>query len=982
MNPNNNEEQGVATLSPSNSNGTIASTYAEIDFRGEAAQCLMRTTNYYAKAGASANNLYNKSISIIQSSGTGKSRTAEQLGEIVMTIPANLREEPGKGVKAYPPPDVVLREYFEDDYGKSDSRLRAEYAAVLEAMFDLTAAELVRLFKGLEGSELARKWAAHLRNGQSDEEVGENRKQFYQTVVDEAKAYIVEKSKKWIDRKSPNEKELEVVFADLLSSARAMVKCVAPKHSGEDNACYVYFDEAHNLTKQPKTTKTRLWSQYHNLGKVLAELCNQPIFFIFLSTNSHLQKFAPVARNCPSARASSGRFLVPPFTELPFDIFLSDMYEELEATGNPRSLANACTTKVMSSMGRALWSTHYWRWEGQWKKSETAGQVKKVVNVDDIFKLANDKLTLLGTKEHISDSELASLGIRVGITFNSMSPAAREVESRQVESHMRIVYSIPEHREYMRTGHSTEPILAEAAARFLHQTDMSTGIISSGPRILAQNIQQGFLAKGERGELCGRLLVTIAHDLAVGKCPEINTDNPLAVGPQPKFHRPVPVLDFLRALFAKKHHNTVLKATPVTRHGDGPTLETTFKEAFVCFSHFALADDSEVLEADCLQTCLFRGLAIQCKDNQYSVDAVIPIHMGPITNPITTETTSAIGLQFKNRVAPEPCSVNRSITIPDLEQPVISIVFELGEKSPKDPLVEAHHTFPPITRNKLSNPRPGPDDNHYSFVAHGCTHETYNAIPDREEARSHYRMILAADKLKYEFPRANNPMSFALYRAAKPTLSAAEVRKEWGQQPKGPKNPSIDQLGRSRASKQRKSDQPSVPGPSTLQRRISTRRQTQAGTQEEEPEWNGQKSGASSGPSLPIAKGVTPSGSGANMPNNQSGLVRSRASHDLAKLATSGRMEVCILVPAKRYRRMMSGDNSSLVGPSTEPKRQSTSSVPPAPVTGHQYSSQAEKSEPEDEEPDQKGKGTQTRGLRRKSRSSVGKGPSKKKPRH
>jgi hypothetical protein len=352
-----------------------------------------------------------------------------------------------------------------------------------------------------------------------------------------------------------------------------------------------------------------------------------------------------------------------------------------------------------------------------------------------------------------------------------MNPAAREVESQQVESHMRIVYAIPEHREYMRTGSSSEPVVAEAAASYLRSISKHRGVSIEAPRILSENCQKGFLARGERGELCGRLLLTVAHDIAIIEA--AGSISPSFKAIKPAFHRPVPVLDFLRALFADEHHEAILKATPISNKAQAQTLEAVFQEGFVFFSHFALAEDSDMLESKALRTALFRGMALQAKDNQPSIDAVIPIHMGGIDTEITTATTSAINLQFKNRQRSLDCSVNRIITVPDLEKPTISIVFEFGETNAKLPRVQAHHQDHRVTRSGKTHP----DDSHYSFVARGCGPETYKSIP--ANAVGYYQTILVTGGLKDDFPRADKECSWKLLQEMKPTFNAAASCAEW-----------------------------------------------------------------------------------------------------------------------------------------------------------------------------------------------------------
>ncbi|KAG8707118.1 hypothetical protein FRC11_007674 [Ceratobasidium sp. 423] len=806
----------------------------QIPYQGNLPRHFIDVLNMYSRQSKGASKLYNKSISIIQSSGMGKSRLVQEVADQVFTIPANLREKLGEGMKAYPPPDEKLRSYFEKHEHKSDDLLQAEYSILLKHIFS-QAARIADLLKDREGS-LASTWADYLKPGANDEKVGMGRQKFYTEAVNEAykvgilKLYVFSPTtenllqeisgiSQRVGQNSVLKEEIRLVdlFREMHMGARAMVNVVKSKGSDEaslpvdsveasaledydetsasedsdgtsvsedsdeanvpedhdetsasegsdgTNACIVYFDEAHNLTKPPQIIEgIRYRNPYHNLGMVLSNLRDLPIFFIFLSTNTHLQQFAPPASYHPSIRVSQGRSLIPPFTELSFDVFMTEMFAELQKSEKASSLANACTTEVMSSMGRPLWFAHHNQWKNQ---DQSAGQ-----RVNHVLEFAGEKLTAQDTPKRISQSKLAALSVRIGITFESTTRASRKMESRQIESHMRVVYAIPEHREYMRTGSPSEPVLAEAAAEYLNRND---GIAVVGPRILSRNCQRGFLARGERGELCGRLLMTIAHDVAM---PRTATGNikPFPHDPRVQFHRPIPVLAFLRALFAAEHHDTVLKATPITDLDGKPTLEAAFKNAFVCFSHFALAADSAMLEAESLRTALFRGMAMQAKDNQASIDAVIPVHMGSITSPITTETTSAINLQFKNRKRPLPCSVDRNITVPDPKQPVISIVLEFGGQS-ELPLVEVHHWNFPETRSHKSIPHY--DDNHYSLVARGCGPETYGVIP--EKAKKSYGIILASGALKDDFPRAKIKTSWELVEELKPDFFSVKCRAQW-----------------------------------------------------------------------------------------------------------------------------------------------------------------------------------------------------------
>jgi len=105
------------------------------------------------------------------------------------------------------------------------------------------------------------------------------------------------------------------------------------------------------------------------------------------------------------------------------------------------------------------------------------------------------------------DKELADLKLRTNYTiymdtvhfailvhleFDSKRETARAFESKLVESDMRIVFAIPVHREYMRSGYPSEPCLVEAAAKVLKQNDTPLQILC--PKSLAEAIQSGFTA--------------------------------------------------------------------------------------------------------------------------------------------------------------------------------------------------------------------------------------------------------------------------------------------------------------------------------------------------------------------------------------------------------------------------------------------------------------------------------------------------------
>ncbi|CUA74384.1 Polyketide synthase PksJ [Rhizoctonia solani] len=697
---------------------------------------------------------YNKSVPIIQSSGMGKSRLAGETGKLVFTIPINLREFLPSSVATYPPADNIMRAYFGLPESDSDELLQVRYAILLKSLFDLVAPLAEQISKRYTTEGGAKLWAEYLEEDQTLETVGPRRELLYRTVVENAldmsaqvKTKQVILSQEITDRITTLDvsEKVKTYFSSLSTSCSRFCEAVRPtleRQKQVGNTAMVYFDEAQSLTAFPsKPGPLRRMSPYHNLGKVLAELINQRVFFVFLSTNSNLQQLAPAPYDHPSLRVAKGSIVFPPFTELSFDAFDELAFEVLGRSTKGPSLEDVCTTRVISYFGRPMWHVHHQVWREQQQKQQKKKQQQQDPSesspVNDVITFAVDKIIAHGNPKKSAASNLACIGIRVGITFNSGTWSSRQMEANHVESHMRVIYAIPAHREYMRTGSPSEPILAEAAARKLERCNGT--ILEAGPRILAENCQAGYLVRRERGELCGRLLLTIAHDLVIKELPD-SPDH------EPKYHRPIPVLAFLRALFATSHHDIILDATPMRSSVPSKTrtLGEAFKNAYISFSHFEIARDSKVLDASQLPYSLIRGFAIQAKDKQDSIDAVIPIHMGDVTDPITPETTSAISLQFKNRENARHCSVDRSITVPDTSLPMISIVLELGEEDPSPPLVRVGGASDQDALNEV---------NHYTLIARGHGPETFNAVT--ATSKPFYDVILGTKDILDDFPRAD-----------------------------------------------------------------------------------------------------------------------------------------------------------------------------------------------------------------------------------
>ncbi|KAG9096526.1 hypothetical protein FS749_008281 [Ceratobasidium sp. UAMH 11750] len=717
-----------------NSNHETLKSAFKSPYVGNAHELLIKTLNRELEA--RSERPYNLSVAVIQSSGMGKSRMMKEVGNEVFTIQINLRDD----LPAHET-NVPFRTYFEDRWGKSDNEQQADYAVLLRVLCDKLVELIESRFQGQTGKELAQNFAKHMNKGSTQKAVGPNKKQLFEDVVRAA-----------ITLRGGEDKDttLDELIALMKESCRNLVNAVRPDPLTDTVACIVCFDGAHtlgqvveplpSLAQGTPSGESHLptllagkpkHSAYDNLGKVFSYLVEQPMFFTFLSTNPRLCDPAPAPTHLPSTRATSSLPLIPPFTSLPFDIFV----DQVLASPEQFTPANLCTTRVMVAFGRALWHTRY--------ESDPD---------TSIFNFAMDKLTCDEAPEHKLDSDMAALGVRIGVRLDTTTLAGRDLDSRLVESHMRIVYSIPQRGEYMRTGSSSEPILAEAAAQYLNVEPIPgglRGIARLAPWILAEAYAGGFIARREWGGLIARLLVTIAHDMAAQKHYDATPKFDREAYGQPQYHCPIPLLEFLRALFQPKYYAQVLKATPVCQERSNKsrqkTLGKAFAESYVSFSHFALAGDSGMLAGPCLTTAFARGMGIQAMDGQRSIDAVIPVHMGSPTTTISVQRTSAINIRVKNRKDVRNCPVDRTTTIPNTSQPVISIIFELGCEEPG---VQVNH------RPHTDEEDPHQNDLHYEIVVYGHSSMVFGVIPPEEEHT--YRAILEAGRSAGNLPRRND----------------------------------------------------------------------------------------------------------------------------------------------------------------------------------------------------------------------------------
>ncbi|KAG5639873.1 hypothetical protein DXG03_002723, partial [Asterophora parasitica] len=220
---------------------------------------------------------------------------------------------------------------------------------------------------------------------------------------------------------------------------------------------------------------------------------------------------------------------------------------------------------------------------------------------------------------------------------------------------MRTVYSIPKHREYLHGGYPSEPFLAEAASRKLfsimcitagyRRIDVSEQYKHEIPEIIAKWFEAGLISKGQRGELVGRILLTLAHDLCV-----IDAWNPW---PPHTFSRKIPVVKFLETLIHPDFHDKILDARP--QNMEGKTLREAFAGSYIHGTQFIKAGDNTIVTDEAALYAFIRGAFIH-GDDYLGGNIIIPILMKD--EKLDRWIMSGIFIKTKNRLDPQPVHID------------------------------------------------------------------------------------------------------------------------------------------------------------------------------------------------------------------------------------------------------------------------------------------------------------------------------------
>ncbi|KAB5592219.1 hypothetical protein CTheo_4316 [Ceratobasidium theobromae] len=462
------------------------STPITLKYLGKAVDGLYMQLVENDKLYKSGNTGNGKFFSIVQSSGTGKSRAMIELrtkGVIVLYM--NIRSK--DDINGYPERDHpvadILQEFPQSQQEYSD-RCYALFTVIFHVLKYTFKYYLPKISKD---DELVNHWNENMCDLGSPA-----RAQFFQTV--EAQFNKLWKKLGYTNPEAgqgrTNPPDIYTSIATLKGAAKAWNEFATGRFGWKPGSNHprlvIEFDEAHTLIHlhgnkyRPSTV----------LCRAIREFSVFDVWVLFASTTPQVADFFAPAISHDSLRVpAEGELLFPPYVHFGWD------QNAMNTTKvRPHEVSEF---EYIARLGRPLWVSLKGR-----VSSENA-----------VLNIACEKLCKNRSYNPTDRNQaLAVLGARLCLAIRRGHLESNEFNTKAVASHMRILKSITPNRLWQTTIYPSEPLLACAAAIQLHSTSES---LKETLEVLSDNILDGMVETGNRGELVSRGLLLIGKDLFV-----------------------------------------------------------------------------------------------------------------------------------------------------------------------------------------------------------------------------------------------------------------------------------------------------------------------------------------------------------------------------------------------------------------------------------------------------------------------------------
>ena len=414
--------------------------------------------------------------------------------------------------------------------------------------------------------------------------------------------------KKLGDSSCDSMRQLRTAFNDLQDAVKPWRQAFENQH---DPLFTLVFDEVGSLMKGAEH------GRFISLNRMISVLSKGNVWFLFLSTESRLDKLLPPDRTIkrapgPNEQSSRSEGPVrrlplkryPPFTSFAVDV--DDLKNHYQANPAEETMSSFSKLTHLGRFSRPLWLAY--------DRPERIAGLKLIGGRKDDQYDPKDR-----------DHVFATLSFRLCLDVDLMSPIAYPLSQSAVHSHMRIVTKVIPSTGLLHTRTPTEPILALAAKEHLVSVWKPTL-----QTFTSELLSLGVIDKGRKGELFARLLCILARDSIPDPQPLSQDD-----GAVPTFT----VSSFLQALFAGTYHGAI------------EAIDSTILRSRLNFLMFTstirdLTNDSFYHLCHAL---LRRSVALQCAPGQRSYDLVVPFYWGHPDEPYDLAKAGAILVQVKNR---------------------------------------------------------------------------------------------------------------------------------------------------------------------------------------------------------------------------------------------------------------------------------------------------------------------------------------------
>ena len=268
-----------------------------------------------------------------------------------------------------------------------------------------------------------------------------------------------------------------------------------------DEAAYLY---------QSNYMHSFMWVLDQPIMKILAKMQTDPatpnadasnLFVLMLGTHSQISHFAP-HYTYPSERYFTGEQYIP-------SVFLSLDWDTGLRPSNGKSKFHASShIENLVQWGRSLWSAFY---EGQ-RPAKVRALIMDKMDKSDLRRCvlyAERKLLPakqdMSSREQLDLSAFAILAIRLHLDLDFVYPSRA---SKLVSSKMRWLVDVDPRRKHIVTTYGSEPLLVEGAALAMNSDDLFKNPLVELLDEFREQLNQGFVDRGENGELTARLLRT------------------------------------------------------------------------------------------------------------------------------------------------------------------------------------------------------------------------------------------------------------------------------------------------------------------------------------------------------------------------------------------------------------------------------------------------------------------------------------------